>query len=170
MLNFLVLSKLNGDLPSSLVNIEDWKIPCYVTFADPECFQPRKIDMILGSEIFDEVFSFDGKIKLSENHPAIIKTQFGWVVTGKYIQPGTSTQVNVQQLDHSNNHDDIIQIPSYLYLNSIKHKKKHNEQQKPTELIPIKKSFNRPVFNAGRNVRVQSKRKFKFKYLKNHFQ
>lgn len=144
-LDFLVLSKLTGDLPSSFVDIEDWKIPCHVTFADPEFFQPRKIDMILGSEIFDETFSFGDKIKLSQNHPAFIKTQFGWVVTGKFIQQETSSEVNIQQIDNSNsqskNREDIIQIPSYLYLNSIKHKKKHKEQQSSTELIPIKKSI-----------------------------
>lgn len=93
-LDFLVLSKITGNLPSTLIDISNWQIPANTDLADPEFFKPNKIDMVIGGEIFYDLLCY-GKIELSKDLPSLRKTLLGWIVVGRKVikQPESSTSV-----------------------------------------------------------------------------
>lgn len=81
-LNFLVLPKITGNLPSKYVAQDMFMIPENIELADPMFNQPSKIDMLIGAEIFYNIFC-TGQIQLSDDLPILQKTKFGWIVSGK---------------------------------------------------------------------------------------
>ncbi|XP_055918591.1 uncharacterized protein LOC129950692 [Eupeodes corollae] len=49
--------------------------------ADPQCFIPNKIDILLGSDVFFNILS-DGKIIHPSGSPTAQNTAFGWILAG----------------------------------------------------------------------------------------
>lgn len=89
-LNFLVLPKITGTLPSNYVTSEKFLIPPNIELADPMFNKPSKIDMLLGAEIFYKIFC-TGQIQMSDDLPTLQKTKFGWIVSGKLFDATEST-------------------------------------------------------------------------------
>ncbi|XP_058448745.1 uncharacterized protein LOC131428715 [Malaya genurostris] len=79
----LILPKVTIDLPSLNVDTTTWKIPEGITLADPAFNLPSAIDVVLGAEIFFDLFSVPGRIYLGDTCPLLINSVFGWVVSGK---------------------------------------------------------------------------------------
>lgn len=80
-LEFLVTSQITNEIPESdfySENIKDLQIE----LADPQFNIKRKIDMLLGAEIFFDVLE-QGKLKATESLPLFIETKFGWIASGK---------------------------------------------------------------------------------------
>lgn len=80
-MEFLIMSKITGGLPSRSVDISSWDIPKNVVMADPWFNIKSKIDMLVGAQMFFRMMSV-GQIDLSENLPMLQKTVFGWIVCG----------------------------------------------------------------------------------------
>lgn len=80
-LNFIIVSKITGDLPRERVNLRQINIPKHVTLADPTFQSPGPIDILIGQEIFYDILCI-GQIK-QRNSPTLQKTRLGWVVGGK---------------------------------------------------------------------------------------
>lgn len=108
-LDFLVLSKITGNLPLSTFDVSDWEIPSTTDLADPEFFTPNKIDMLLGGEIFYDLLCY-GKIQLSKDLPSLRKTLLGWIVVGKkvYKQPESSTSMSSSVVCNLNSNQNSI--------------------------------------------------------------
>lgn len=72
-----------NSLPSQLVNRQDLKIPSNVQnlLADPQFHVPGPVDLLLGADIFFEIFS--GERHALSEHAALNYTKLGWIVTGK---------------------------------------------------------------------------------------
>ncbi|XP_055953276.1 uncharacterized protein LOC129988999 [Argiope bruennichi] len=51
-LDFLVIPKITDLMPSTFIDLEGIEIPPYVRLADPEFFSPKKVDILIGAEIF----------------------------------------------------------------------------------------------------------------------
>ncbi|XP_061393091.1 uncharacterized protein LOC133328547, partial [Musca vetustissima] len=51
--------------------------------ADPNFNEPRKVDLLLGAEVFFELLCV-GQIKSNPSYPVLQKTSLGWIVAGKY--------------------------------------------------------------------------------------
>lgn len=66
---FLVLPKVAIDLPSAAVETSSWEIPAGIQLADPAFYQSSPIDLILGAEIFFELFKVSGRIPLGPGLP-----------------------------------------------------------------------------------------------------
>ncbi|XP_058816076.1 uncharacterized protein LOC131679380 [Topomyia yanbarensis] len=81
--DFLVLPKVTVDLPSTSVDISHWKIPSGVHLADPSFCTTNPIDLILGAELFFDLFRVSGRITLGDNLPVLVNSVFGWVVSGR---------------------------------------------------------------------------------------
>lgn len=79
----LVMPKVTIDLPASSFDISTWKIPSEVQLADPAFYKMSPIDMVLGAELFFELFIMTGRIELGKNLPILVNSVFGWVVTGR---------------------------------------------------------------------------------------
>ncbi|XP_055837216.1 uncharacterized protein LOC129905699 [Episyrphus balteatus] len=79
--NAYILSKLTGDLPT--LPIPKSKLAFFenLQLADPQCFIPSKIDILLGSDVFFDILS-DGKIVHPSGSPTAQNTAFGWILAG----------------------------------------------------------------------------------------
>lgn len=92
-INFHVLDTITKNLPTH-INIEQLHIPSVVNcrLADPQFGKPSSVDILIGAEIFFDLFV--GKsIKIS-SHLAFHNTSLGWVLTGSvpiYEQPPSSS-------------------------------------------------------------------------------
>lgn len=89
-LKFSILSSITGNLPSSSVNIADWKIPNRVKLADPNFNVPNKFDMLIGAKLFFKLFSI-GEVELSPSLPSLKNTVFGWILAGEAIEESSKT-------------------------------------------------------------------------------
>ncbi|XP_055522947.1 uncharacterized protein LOC129717127 [Wyeomyia smithii] len=90
---FLVLPKVTVDLPATSVNMSACKIPADVQLADPAFFKSNPIDLILGAEIFFELFRVPGRIALGDDLPTLVNSVFGWVVTGKNLHCSSQSPI-----------------------------------------------------------------------------
>lgn len=53
----------------------------HLALADPEFFRPAPVDLLLGADVFSQVF--DGKrVSVDNNYPTAYSTLFGWVIIG----------------------------------------------------------------------------------------
>lgn len=83
--DLLVTRKITGDMPQQSILLDESKLPINYELADPSYNQTGQIDILLGAEIFYEVF--DGnKITLSDGLFAY-PTHFGLIIAGKMKQP-----------------------------------------------------------------------------------
>lgn len=150
-LDFLVLSKITGNLPSSPYDISDWESPSNTDLADPGFFTPNKIDMLLGGEIFYDLLCY-GKLQLSKDLPSLRKTLLGWIVVGKKVhkEPELSTSMNssvvcnlnsnIYSFSKDTNPTDgnsdwnsrNLSIPNYLHHSVIK-------KRRSTKFVPVQK-------------------------------
>ncbi|XP_065078147.1 uncharacterized protein LOC135701316 [Ochlerotatus camptorhynchus] len=90
---FLVLPKVAIDLPSAAVDTSSWEIPPGIQLADPAFCRTSPIDLILGAEVFFELFKVSGRIQLGPGLPTLINSVFGWVVSGKTTQCPSITPI-----------------------------------------------------------------------------
>ncbi|XP_062710710.1 uncharacterized protein LOC134288834 [Aedes albopictus] len=95
--DLLILPKVTMDLPSTNIDVTRWDIPSNINLADPAFFQSSTVDIVLGAEIFFDLFSVPGRITLDESLPLLANSVFGWVVSGRTAQnlPHTSVRCNV---------------------------------------------------------------------------
>lgn len=80
---FLVLPRVTIDLPSASVDTSTWNLPPGIQLADPSFDSTNPVDIIIGAEIFFELFRVAGRIPLGDQRPVLINSVFGWVVSGK---------------------------------------------------------------------------------------
>lgn len=81
MMEFVVLDKITCELPTTLVPSNNNNLPSGLDLADPEYFQPNKIDMLIGGKWFGELLK-KGIIKTGYKQLTLHETAFGWVVAG----------------------------------------------------------------------------------------
>lgn len=78
-----ILPKVTVDLPSKPVDVSNWPLPTGIYLADPGFNHPGSIDVVLGAELFFDIFNVDGRISLGESLPTLINSAFGWVISGR---------------------------------------------------------------------------------------
>ncbi|XP_055377929.1 uncharacterized protein LOC129609829 [Condylostylus longicornis] len=76
-----VIKEITSLQPQRHINIAEWPLQ-NVVLSDPNFNVPRRIDMLLGAEMYAE-FMRNGQIKIGPNLPTLQKTVFGWMVFGK---------------------------------------------------------------------------------------
>ncbi|XP_065088020.1 uncharacterized protein LOC135709555 [Ochlerotatus camptorhynchus] len=81
-----VLPRITVDLPSISVDASRWSLPTGIQLADPSFYQSGVIDVVLGAEVFFDLFSVAGRIPLGESLPCLVNSVFGWVISGKTSQ------------------------------------------------------------------------------------
>jgi hypothetical protein len=81
-LDCLVVPKITGNLPSTKIDVSSWKFPQAIALADPQFGTPQQIDVLLGAELFCELFT---------NNQLLQETVFGWVIAGKVASSTTQT-------------------------------------------------------------------------------
>lgn len=81
-LKFLVLPKITGMIPAVPVVTSHFVIPDDIILADPQYGVPGEIDLLLGAEVFWDIFQ-PGTIELGKDCPSLRSTKLGWICTGK---------------------------------------------------------------------------------------
>ena len=79
----LVLNSIAGNIPSQSINLKQLKSMKSVTLADKNFHQPRAVQLLLGADVYEDLF-LDEKKKDHGLHYR--KSIFGWVVTGVLSQ------------------------------------------------------------------------------------
>ncbi|GFW97704.1 DUF1758 domain-containing protein [Trichonephila clavipes] len=80
-LNFLIVPKITGCVPTQPLDLTKIKLPQNITYADAEFNIPKPIDILLGGEIFYELLK-SKQIKLHDNSIILQDSVFGYIVTG----------------------------------------------------------------------------------------
>ncbi|GFT67312.1 integrase catalytic domain-containing protein [Trichonephila clavipes] len=80
-LNFLIVPKITGCVPTQPFDLTKIKLPQNITYADAEFNIPKPIDILLGGEIFYELLK-SKQMKLHENSIILQDSVFGYIVTG----------------------------------------------------------------------------------------
>lgn len=83
--NALILQQLTKNLPSLSVSHDVVKHFAEYQLADPTFHIKGKIDILIGSDIYDSILLDEPVIKSSSPFPGAIKTIFGWVLIGKTV-------------------------------------------------------------------------------------
>lgn len=82
-IEFIVLPRVTVHLPATSIDTSMWDIPPGIDLADPTFDSSKPVDVVIGAEIFFDLFRVPGRIPLGENLPVLINSVFGWVVCGK---------------------------------------------------------------------------------------
>ncbi|XP_036145656.1 uncharacterized protein LOC118646575 [Monomorium pharaonis] len=77
----LVAPSLTKELPSFSIRALQILIPKNLELADPLFYNPSKIDVLIGGEIFFNLLEV-GKIELSQDLPTLQNSKFGWLIAG----------------------------------------------------------------------------------------
>ncbi|XP_055527660.1 uncharacterized protein LOC129720235 [Wyeomyia smithii] len=94
-LNFLVMKRVTSDLPIRSFPIDPGRIPVDVQLADPQFNRSRRIDMLLGIQAFNELFTGQSFSLTDDGSFWCKETVFGWVVGGAVSTPkGRLTATN----------------------------------------------------------------------------
>ncbi|XP_058816823.1 uncharacterized protein LOC131680122 [Topomyia yanbarensis] len=93
----LITPQVTGTIPTSKIDISRWHIPEGVSLADPEFYKPKKVDMLIGAELFFDVLKND-QLNSTSNMPHLRDTHLGWIITGAINEPHESGGF----LQHSN--------------------------------------------------------------------
>ncbi|XP_065090855.1 uncharacterized protein LOC135711831 [Ochlerotatus camptorhynchus] len=88
---FLVLPKVTIDLRTASFDTSSWQIPPGVHLAGPYFHESKQIDIVIGAEIFFELFKVPGRIPLGNSLPTLVNSVLGWIVSGK-VSHGTPTK------------------------------------------------------------------------------
>lgn len=105
-LDFLVMQKITMKLPSEPINIKNWNIPADIQLADPGFWKPKRVDMVIGAQVFFDLFHPGGRIPLGHGLPTLVNSELGWVVSGRiprghFITPTDWTVATGQQRNHN---------------------------------------------------------------------
>lgn len=77
----LSLPNICGDMPCTRLNPMSWRHLQHLTLADPNCYEPGPIDILLGAEVFSSLL-LPGNISGSSNEPSAMNSVFGWLLLG----------------------------------------------------------------------------------------
>lgn len=77
----LVLPRITGVQPPSLINTTNWNVPPNLNLADPTFMKPGHVDLLIGAELFWQIL-LSGRIELGDGLPILQETKIGWVVAG----------------------------------------------------------------------------------------
>nr|XP_049702535.1 uncharacterized protein LOC126055847 [Helicoverpa armigera] len=88
----LVVPRITGILPNSLINTEYLKLPSNIVLADPNYFFPSEVDILLGADVYWDIVG-SNLIKLGNKNPVLQESKFGWLVSGPISTQQPTSQV-----------------------------------------------------------------------------
>ncbi|XP_070067119.1 uncharacterized protein [Drosophila virilis] len=89
-LGALVTPTITDSQPSFVIGTSDWKISSNIRLADPAFNKPQRVDLLIGASLFYKLLSV-GQIVLLPGLPLLQKTRLGWVVTGGFERPRSTS-------------------------------------------------------------------------------
>ncbi|KAF2897664.1 hypothetical protein ILUMI_08511 [Ignelater luminosus] len=80
-LDFFVLPDISGKIPVQNIPRPAVQIPNNIKLADPEFDISRKIDILIGAQIYHDLMCV-GQIRVGKNQPVLQKSKLGWIISG----------------------------------------------------------------------------------------
>lgn len=111
-INCIVTEQVTERLPAFTIKRSTFELPRNIKLADPHFHVSADIDILIGAELFWQVLCI-GRIQASSRHPMLQKTQFGWILAGRFGQSfGTANRVQVCHASITNVqlHDELKQF------------------------------------------------------------
>ena len=105
----LILPKITVDLPQNEINMPHSEILSGLKLADPDCFRPGKIDLLLSNEIFTSILK-SGTLNIGHSNLKALNTSFGWIIGGgiKQTFSGMVTTISLNATHDLINLDENI--------------------------------------------------------------
>lgn len=123
-LDFLIVSNISKELPLHPVDTEALKIPQDISLADENFYQPGRIDLLLGMEVYHELFDRKGDfIKLNGGLLIAENTELGYVISGKTSENTSNTTINslfCGLISNEELHQDMRRFWDFDSMNTIK--------------------------------------------------
>lgn len=107
-LEFLIVKTITSCVPPHTVNLKEFEIPLGFDLADPMFFESNRVDMLLGTEEYNEAL-MGNKIRLA-NGPKLIETHFGWIVGGAMQHHEPEPKIIIRS--HKTSADSTFRLPS----------------------------------------------------------
>lgn len=125
-LKYLVVPEITDNLPLVSMSKSQFRIPPNIKLADPEFYKPSKINILVGAEIFYDILCI-GQIKESKYSPTFKKTNFGWIVSGKFCAENSQnhTVCNFTVLEK--------QIEQFWTIEDVKQKRNYSKEEEECE-------------------------------------
>ncbi|CAH2099366.1 unnamed protein product [Euphydryas editha] len=102
-INCFVIPNITRIIPTTRIDHTLLNIPQDIILADPTYYDPAKVDMLLGADVFWQVLC-PNNIFLGKNKPTLSKTKLGWLISG-LIQ--TQHNINTVHCNHTITSHDI---------------------------------------------------------------
>ena len=148
-----VLSKICNDLPQHPILPDlHWDHLSDLELADPEFKTPSCIDVLLGSEVFQQILG-EGRRNGPPGTPSAIETMLGWVVFGK-VKGGDVGDIDDEDVlgsDDSTSSDDV-EVTNQIFQRNYEHYMKAIEAY-PSVFLSVVRT------DKGKNVRHKRRRK-----------
>ena len=96
----LILPELTCMLPDHQICVNDWPHLRDLQLADPDYHTPRKIDVILGADVYGLILQ-DEFVRGSVKTPIAQNTVFGWILTGVVDPENPSTDSSTVTAYHT---------------------------------------------------------------------
>ncbi|KOB75318.1 Uncharacterized protein OBRU01_06653, partial [Operophtera brumata] len=103
-----VLAHITSYLPETDIEKLDWLDVDTMELADPQFATPRKIDMLLGADVYSQVLK-QGLKKGSSGKLVAQSTSLGWILSG-IVTPANSThnKISVMHIACKENKDELV--------------------------------------------------------------
>ena len=104
----IVLSNITSNIPSEPVSLKpEWNRLMGLSLADPDFGKPGRIDLLLGSDIFDLVVFYRRRFG-PHGAPSAYKTSFGWVLAGSVQSERAQCHVSDVCYFSNTSDDDLL--------------------------------------------------------------
>ncbi|XP_017765285.1 PREDICTED: uncharacterized protein LOC108554497, partial [Eufriesea mexicana] len=98
-IKFLALPVITGLLPLQRISPDQLSIPVNIKLADPNFFEPREIDALIGNTLFYDLLN-SGQVKLANSSIILQNTLLGWIVTDEIKAQQHPTQRRAHKMCH----------------------------------------------------------------------
>lgn len=102
----LSLPNICGDMPCARLNPVSWRHLQHLNLADPNCYEPGPIDILLGAEIFSSLL-LPGNVSGSANEPSAMNSVFGWLLLGNVGCDGDDVLRSFLSLEEDALHQEV---------------------------------------------------------------
>ncbi|XP_053617910.1 uncharacterized protein LOC128679591 [Plodia interpunctella] len=134
-LSCLVLNELTSEIPKTRIDIKSLKLPSSIILADPTFYQPSKVDVLIGADLFWDIIGAEQR-NLGPNLPKLHDSKFGWLISGPmYTKINNNYSIQCNHASVVQNADDDIHNMLLMFwsLEEIPQKPKLSDKDKYCE-------------------------------------
>lgn len=125
----IVMKVVTSELPSRTVIPQDWPHIQGLVLADPNYFQSRKIDLLIGTEMSASISLPDTRIGRPDQ-PLARNTYFGWILQGQIAQTNPTKAQSIAVRSHHTAINLTSLFHDFIETEQIPEERSHTEEEK----------------------------------------